>query len=116
MLSKNVETLKNMNGQIGKYAKWCARIVGPKVIPYEFKSKNEIVSAEKFECMLVSLDMLAYGRETHQALPVQQRQQDQHEQLEHEINGTGNNCNCGGGRANGSGDGSGATIGTERGE
>ena len=54
--------------------------------------------------MLVSLDMLAYGRETHQALPVQQRQQDQHEQLEHEINGTG------------SGDGSGATLGTERGE
>merc|ERR1712024_166652 len=89
-----------MNCQIDRYAKWYPRIVDPKVIPYEFKSKNEIESAEKFERVLGSLDMLAHGCETHQALPVQQQQQD----------------HTGGGRADGSGDGSGATLGTERGE
>ena len=60
MLGKNVETLKNMNGQIAKYGKWYARIIDPKVIPYEFKSKNETVYAEKFECVLVSKNPKQY--------------------------------------------------------
>ena len=60
MLAKNVETLKNMNGQIAKYGKWYARIIDPKVIPYEFKSKNETVYAEKFECVLVSKNPKQY--------------------------------------------------------
>ena len=49
-----------MNGQIAKYGKWYARIIDPKVIPYEFKSKNEIVYAEKFECVLVSKNPKQY--------------------------------------------------------
>ena len=49
-----------MNCKIGKDAKWCARIVDPKVIRYEFKSNNEIVSAERFECVLVSKNPKEY--------------------------------------------------------
>ena len=60
MLPKNAEILKNMNSTIGKFAKWYVRIIDPKIIPYEFKSKGEIVHAEKFECVLVSKDPAQY--------------------------------------------------------
>ena len=53
MLPKNVEILKNMNSTIGKFAKWYVRIIDPKIIHYEFKSKGETVYAERFECVLV---------------------------------------------------------------
>ena len=32
MLSKNVETLENMNGTTAKFAKWYVRIIDPKVM------------------------------------------------------------------------------------
>ena len=60
MLPKNVEILKNMNSTIGKFAKWYVRIIDPKIIQYEFKSRGETVSAEKFECVLVSKDPAQY--------------------------------------------------------
>ena len=55
-LPKNVEILKNMNSTIGKFAKWYVRVLDAKKIHYEFKSRGETVSAEKFECVLVSKD------------------------------------------------------------
>ena len=60
MLPKNVEILKNMNSTIGKFAKWYVRIIDPKIIQYEFKSRGETVSAERFECVLVSKDPAQY--------------------------------------------------------
>ena len=60
MLPKNVETSKNMNSTIGKFAKWYVRIIDPKIIPYQFKSRGETVSAERFECVLVSKDPAQY--------------------------------------------------------
>ena len=60
MLSKNVETLKNMNSTTGKFAKWYVRILSPKIIPYTFTAKGEDVSAERFECVLVSQDANQY--------------------------------------------------------
>ena len=60
MLPKNVEILKNMNSTIGKFARWYVRIIDPKIIEYEFKSKGETVSAKKFECVLVSKDPAQY--------------------------------------------------------
>ena len=60
MLSKNVESLKNMNAQIGKFAKWYVRVMDPKIINYEFKSRGEAVSAQRFECVLVSKDPTQY--------------------------------------------------------
>ena len=45
-----------MNATIGKFAKWCVRIIDPKIIHYEFKSTCDAVYAEKFECVLVSKD------------------------------------------------------------
>ena len=49
-----------MNATIGKFAKWYVRIIDPKIIHYEFKSKGETVHAEKFECVLVSKDPAQY--------------------------------------------------------
>ena len=49
-----------MNSTIGKYTKWCVRIIDPKVIQYEFKSRQETVMAERFECILVSKDPSQY--------------------------------------------------------
>ena len=49
-----------MNSTIGKFAKWYVRIIDPKIIEYEFKSKGETVSAQKFECVLVSKDPTQY--------------------------------------------------------
>ncbi len=60
MLSKNVETLKNMNGTTAKYAKWFVRVLDPKVVEYSFQSKGERVAAEKFQCVLVSSDPKQY--------------------------------------------------------
>ena len=61
MLPKNVEILKkNMNSTIGKFAKWYVRIIDPKIIQYEFKLRGETVSAERFECVLVSKDPSQY--------------------------------------------------------
>ena len=60
MLAKNVETLKNMNAGTAKFAKWYARIVDPKVIPYTFHAQSKLVQAEKFECILVSKDPSQY--------------------------------------------------------
>ena len=49
-----------MNSTIGKFARWCARIIDPKIIPFEFKSKGEDVYAQRFECVLVSKDPAQY--------------------------------------------------------
>ena len=57
MLPKNVEILKNMNSTIGKFVKWCVRVIDPKIIHYEFKSKGETVHADEFECVLVWKDL-----------------------------------------------------------
>ena len=55
-LAKNVETLKNMNGNTAPHAKWYVRILDPKTIEYTFTAKQEVVHATKFECVLVSKD------------------------------------------------------------
>ena len=49
-----------MNPHFGKFAVWCVRVVDGKIIQYEFKSRNETVYAEKFECLLVSKDPEQY--------------------------------------------------------
>ena len=49
-----------MNSTIGKFAKWYVRIIDPKIIPHEFRSRGEIVSAERYECVLVSKDPTQY--------------------------------------------------------
>ena len=55
-MPKNLESLKNMNPHIGGFAVWYVRVVDGEIIQYEFKSRNETVYAEKFECLLVSKD------------------------------------------------------------
>ena len=40
MLPKHVETSKNVNSTIGKSATWDVRIIGPKIIQYEFKPRG----------------------------------------------------------------------------
>ena len=60
MLAKNVETLKNMNASTGKFAKLYVRILDPQIISYSFKTKSEDVSAQKFQCVLVSKDPSQY--------------------------------------------------------
>ena len=60
MLGKNVEVLKNMNSTIGKFAKWYVRVLDPQIIRYTFKSRGETVSAQRFECVLVSKDPAQY--------------------------------------------------------
>ena len=57
---KNLEVLKNMNATIGRYARWYVRIIDPKIIQYQFNSRGETVSAERFECVLVSKDPSQY--------------------------------------------------------
>ena len=59
-LPKNVEILKNMNSTNGKFATWHVRVLEPKIIEYEFKSRQETVIAERFECILVSKDPSQY--------------------------------------------------------
>ncbi|CAK0817536.1 unnamed protein product, partial [Prorocentrum cordatum] len=54
MLDKNVETLKNMNNQAAKYAKWYVKVLDPKVLDYTFTARSEKVAAQKFNCVLVS--------------------------------------------------------------
>ena len=54
MLSKNVETLKNMNSTTAKFAKWYVWVIDPKVIDYTFSAKGEQIQAQKFQCVLVS--------------------------------------------------------------
>ena len=49
-----------MNSTIGKFARWYVRIIDPKIIQYEFKSRGETVSVERFECVLVSKDPSQY--------------------------------------------------------
>ena len=49
-----------MNSTIGKFAKWYVRVVDPKIIPYKFWSRGEEVSAERFECIVVSKDPTQY--------------------------------------------------------
>ncbi len=48
MIAKNVETLKNMNSNTAKFAKWYVRILEPKVISYTVASRGETVHAHKF--------------------------------------------------------------------
>ena len=60
MVSKNVETLKNMNGGTAKFAKWYVRIIDPKVIQYQFQAQGKKVEAKKFEYILVSKDPSQY--------------------------------------------------------
>ena len=54
------DTLKNMNGSTAKHAVWCVRILDPKIIKYTFTCKDEIIQAEKFQCLLVSNDPKEY--------------------------------------------------------
>ena len=54
------ETLKNMNGTTAKHAQWCVRILDPKVIDYKFTSRNEMITAQRFECLIVSKDPKQY--------------------------------------------------------
>ena len=54
MLDNSVETLKNMNSQTAKYAKWYVRVLDPKVQDYTFTARGEKVEAAKFTCVLVS--------------------------------------------------------------
>ena len=49
-----------MNPTIGKYASWIVRVLDGKKIQYEFQSRGETVTAEKFECVLVSKDPAQY--------------------------------------------------------
>ncbi len=60
MLSKSVETLKNMNTTTARYAKWYARGLEPKVISYTFAARGETVHAQKFQCLLVPKDPAQY--------------------------------------------------------
>ena len=60
MLPKNLETLKNMNGTTGKFAKWYVRVIAPKIIDYPIKARGETIAAQKFECVLVSKDPTQY--------------------------------------------------------
>ena len=60
MLPKNLEILKNMKSTIGKFATWYVRAIDPKIIQDEFKSRGETVSAQRFECVLVSKDPAQY--------------------------------------------------------
>ncbi len=60
MLSKNVETLKNLNGTTAKFAKWYVRIIDPKIIRYTFMAKGEAIKAQKFQCVLVSKEPEQY--------------------------------------------------------
>ena len=54
MRSKNAETLKSMNSQTARFAKWYVKILDPKVIDYSFAAKGEKVQVQKFQCVLVS--------------------------------------------------------------
>ena len=54
MLAKNTEALKSMNSQTAKFAKWCVKVLDPKVIDYSSRAKGEDVRAQKFQCVLVS--------------------------------------------------------------
>ena len=47
MVSKNTETLKNMNSTTAKFAKWYVRILDPKIIEYSFSSRGEKIEAQK---------------------------------------------------------------------
>lgn len=60
MASKNTETLKNMNASTAKHAKWYVRILDPKIIAYQFRAKEKVVDATKFQCILVSKDPSQY--------------------------------------------------------
>ena len=59
-MPKNVETLKNMNANIAKYAVWYVRVLDPKIIHCEFHCMGETIHAERFECVLVSKDPAQY--------------------------------------------------------
>ena len=59
-VSKNIETLKNMNASTSKYAKWYVRVIDPKIIQYSFQAKGELIHAQKFECVLVSKEPSQY--------------------------------------------------------
>ena len=54
MLSKNTETLKRMNTETAKFAKWYVKVLDPKIIDFSFSSKGEDVKAKKSQCVLVS--------------------------------------------------------------
>jgi len=54
------ETLKNMNASTAKYASWLVRVLDPKIVAYQFKARQEVVDAEKFECLLVSQNPKEY--------------------------------------------------------
>ena len=60
VLPKNLETLKNMNATTAKYAKWFVRVIDPTVLDYSFQSRGEKVSAQNFQCILVSKDPSQY--------------------------------------------------------
>ena len=59
-MPKNVETLKNMNANIGKSAIWYVRVLDPKIIHYELHCRGETIDAERFQCVLVSKDPAQY--------------------------------------------------------
>ena len=59
MLGKRRD-IENMSSQIGKFAKWCVRIIDAKVIKFQFTASGETVTAERYECLLVSKDPTQY--------------------------------------------------------
>ena len=54
--TSGLEILKNMNVQTGKHATWVVRVLSPKLIRYQFTTRNKQVHASKFQCLLVSRD------------------------------------------------------------
>ena len=60
MLGQTVAPLKNMNASTSKCAKWCVRIIDPKVNEYTFQARNEKANATKIECVVVSRDPSQY--------------------------------------------------------
>jgi len=59
-MGANVESLKSMNANTSKFAKWYVRVSTAKVVPYTFMARSERVDATRFECVLVSNDATQY--------------------------------------------------------
>ena len=52
MLPKSTEALKSMNITTAKFAKWCVRVLGPKVVDYSFTARGEMpVGGDQGECV-----------------------------------------------------------------
>ena len=58
--AENIDTLKNLNSNTAKFAKWIARIIAPKLVKYTFRAQNKEVYPKKFVCIIVSKDASQY--------------------------------------------------------